>query len=180
MRGQYEEGLHEGLWYFYHDDGTLDRLQEFSRGRLVKKRVAINVSGEDILLNTDSIAYMHTNGRIVEIKMIDGETTYRPSQNFDRLLPSIGTDHFFLATPRFLASFAAYESMELLPLDEDEIAEIRNKMDDDHTGRWTDRPPQKAVLNLKIPTPYPVIIDDEVIGLLRSVTNPNTLPPQQQ
>jgi len=163
IKGQYEEGLHEGTWYFYHDDGLLDRVQEFKQGRLMKKRVAISVGGKDILLNADSLLYMHTNGRMVEIKMRDG-TAYRPVQTFDKLVQSFDTDDFFLANPQFFVPRKMYDSMTILP-DEEDLSKL-----EDETER---RSKQRALLKLKVPTPYDVFIDGEVIALLQSLTNSN-------
>jgi antitoxin component YwqK of YwqJK toxin-antitoxin module len=161
IRGPYEEGLREGIWYYYHDDATLDRIVQFERSMLVRRQVAINVRGVDILIDTDSLAYMHTNGRMTELKMLDG-TTYRPSQNFDRLVWSLGSEDFFLANSSFLTAFRLFESMEILPSEEIEV--VRRPDDDD----WVNPNTQRAILRLKIPTPYDVIIEEDMINKLRS------------
>jgi len=166
IKGQYEEGLREGTWYFYHDDGLLDRVIQFKHNQLVRKQVAINVKGNDILIDADSLAYMHTNGKIVELKMLNG-TVYRPSQKFDKLVKSFDTDNFFLANPQFFTAFSLYDSMVIQPNDKDDFSE-----EDDEAER---RKKQKALLKLKIPTPYDVFIDGEVIGLLQSATNTNPI-----
>ena len=182
IRGYYEEGLKEGIWHFYHDNGLLDRIMHFKNNRLVKRLVAINVRGEDILLNTDSVGYMHTNGRIVEIKMLDG-TTYRPSQSFDQLVKSFDKDDFFLANSRFLAPFRQFDSLIMQPdEDDDEMnattlrATTREFADEFERTEHLSR--QRALLVLKIPMPYDVFVDGEVIGMLQSVMNFN--PPVEE
>jgi hypothetical protein len=133
----------------------------------VKKQVAINVGGKDILLDSDSVGYMHTTGRIAEIKMLDG-TTYRPIQTFDQLVKSFDTDNFFLANSRFFASIKMFDSFVIEPEDErilnveplaDEVAEAERRRS------------VKGLLRLKIPMPYDVVVDGEVILLLRNITN---------
>ncbi|MCL2682053.1 MAG: hypothetical protein FWE63_01040 [Bacteroidales bacterium] len=158
IRGLYEDGLHEGTWYFYHEDGLLDRVIQFKNGRQQRKHVAVNVGGNDMLLDSDSVAYMHTNGRVVDIVMLDG-TTLRPIQSFDRLVKSFDTDAFFLANPQFFVAFKMYDSMIIQP-NEDFLNE-----DEEHRNK------QKALLKLKIPTPYNVFIDEEVITMLQSFTS---------
>ena len=165
IRGFYEEGQREGIWYFYHDNGLLDRLMHFERSFLVKRQVAINVSGEDILISSDSVAYIHTNGRITEIKMLDG-TTHRPSQTFDQLVISFDTEEFFLATPRFFASLRMFDSMVMLPDAEEDHLDLLLDEEEDRLKRR-----QRALLILKIPTPYEVIMDGEAIGKLQILTN---------
>jgi antitoxin component YwqK of YwqJK toxin-antitoxin module len=160
IRGLYKEGLHEGTWYFYHEDGLLDRVIQFKNGRQQRKHVAVNVGGSDILLDSDSVAYMHTNGRVVDIVMLDG-TTFRPTQSFDRLVKSFGTDAFFLANQQFFVAFKMYDSMIIQP-SEDFF---------DGGGEGEHGNKQKALLKLKIPTPYDVFIDEEVIAMLQSLTS---------
>jgi hypothetical protein len=37
---------------------------------------------------------------------------------------------------------------------------------------------KRALLKLRVPTPYPVYVDGDVIGLLQSIMNPNPVIPQ--
>jgi antitoxin component YwqK of YwqJK toxin-antitoxin module len=171
IKGIYEAGLKEKSWFFYYDDGTLDRIMHFKNNQLIQKQVAIHVDGRDILLNTDSVAYLHTNGKIVEIKMLDG-ITYRPTQSFDKLVKAFDTDYFFLANPKFMAAYTQYDSLEMLPDEEptqvsllDEEAELARKS-------------KRALLKLKIPTPYDVIVNGETIGLLQNITSSKPIDPE--
>jgi antitoxin component YwqK of YwqJK toxin-antitoxin module len=173
IKGYYEEGLREGTWYFYHENGLLDRVMQFKNNQLLKKQIAINVAGKDILIDSDSVAYVHTNGRIVEIAMLDN-TMYRPRQTFDQLLTSLDTDDFFLATPNFLAPFRLFDTLVMQPDEDIEDAQTLRPNNPDFDRAMLEaerRSKQRALLKLKIPTPYEIFVDGEVIGLLQSVTN---------
>jgi hypothetical protein len=175
IRGYYEEGLKERTWYFYHENGLLDRVMQFKNNRLLRKQIAINVDKKDILIDSDSVAFMHTNGQIVEIKMID-ETTYRPRQTFDQLVTSLDTDDFFLATPQFFVPFRLFDSLVMDENNEENQAttERQRDIDQDFAGEIADaerRAKRRALLVLKIPTPYDVYVDGEVIEKLQSLTN---------
>jgi antitoxin component YwqK of YwqJK toxin-antitoxin module len=167
IKGLYEEGSREGAWYYYHDNGLLDRVMQFKHGLLVKKQVAIKVAGKDILLDSDSVAYMYTNGRITEIKMLNG-TTYRPVQTFDQLVKSFDTDEFFLADPRFFVPFRLFDSFVIEPEDE---RKLNAEPLADETAEAERRRSIKGLLRLKIPMPYDVVVDGEVILMLREVTS---------
>jgi len=177
IKGYYVSGLKDGTWYFYHENGLLDRVMQFRNDRLIKRQIAINVAGEDILIDSDSVAYMHTNGRIVEIRMMD-EITYRPRQTFDQLVVSFGTDDFFLATPQFLAPFRLFDSLVMQPDDDERPAQTLRASNEDFAERISEderQQRQKALLKLKIPTPYDVYVDGNVIGLLQSTMNRNPI-----
>jgi antitoxin component YwqK of YwqJK toxin-antitoxin module len=171
IRGYYEDGLKEETWYFYHENALLDRIIQFKNNRIFKKQIAINIDGQDILIDSDSVVYLHTNGRIAEIKMLDG-TVYRPRQTFDQLVESFELMDFFLATSQFLAPYRMFDSFVLEPEDEkalnaeplhDEEAEIERLKN------------IKGLLKLKVPTPYDVEVDGEVILMFQSATNPNPI-----
>ncbi len=169
IKGVYKDGLKEDIWYFYHADGSLDRVLYFKHNKQIKKLVSIRVDGKDILLDTDSVAYVHTNRKITQVKMLDN-TVYKPSQTFEMLVKSFGTDFFFLATPLFLAPYSLYSSMEMLP--EDDAEELDSEEDlSQYRGEFDVNRNRKAILKLKIPTPYEVVINAEVIGLLESITS---------
>jgi len=180
ISGHHEYGLRQGEWLFYHETGLLDRVMTFENHRLIRKLIAIHVQGEDILIDADSVGYMHTNGRIVEIKMLDG-TQHRPEQTFAQLVRSFDTERFFLATPQFLAPFRLFHSLEILT-DDDYYDEVEAQTE---FVNFTRRPPtettpvedQRALLRLTIPTPYDVIVDGEVIQLLRSSTDSSPVVP---
>ncbi|MCL2416629.1 MAG: hypothetical protein FWD02_01670 [Bacteroidales bacterium] len=180
IRGHHEYGLREGTWLFYHETGLLDRVMLFENHRLLRKQIAIHVRGEDILIDADSVGYMHTNGRIVEIRMLDG-TLYRPSQTFEQLVRSFGTENFFLATSQFLAPFRLFDSL-IVQTDYDEsTTQAHHTNDPFFARRTTERVPieeQRALLILRIPTPYDVYVDGEVIQLLRSITDDSSIIPQ--
>jgi hypothetical protein len=169
--------LKENIWYYYHENGLLDRVQHFKNNRLIKKQVAINVRGEDILIDSDSVAFMHTNGRIVEIRMMD-ETVYRPRQTFDQLVTSLELDDFFLATPQFLAPFRLFDSLVVQSDDDAAPAQTFRAHNPDFAEGITESERlqrQQALLILKIPTPYEVYVDGNVIELLQSVMNRNRI-----
>ena len=173
IQGYYEEGLKEGTWYFYHDNRLLDRVIQFKNNLILKKQVAINVNGNDILIDSDSVAFTHTNGRIVEIKMIDN-TIYRPSQTFEQLVKSFDLDDFFLATPQFLAPFRLFDSLVMQDDEEDQTIQTLHAINPDFAEGIEEaerRSKQKALLILKIPTPYEIYVDGEVIGLLQNIAN---------
>jgi antitoxin component YwqK of YwqJK toxin-antitoxin module len=173
IRGFYENGLKEKTWYFYHENGLLDRVMQFKNNRLLKKQIAINVAGQDILIDSDSVAYMHTNGRIVMIEMMDG-TSYRPRQTFDQLVQSFELDDFFLATPQFLAPFRLFDSLIMQEDEGEENAQMFRASNSEMAEEFEQAERlsrQKALLVLKIPTPYEVYVDGNVIGLLQSSTN---------
>ncbi len=113
--------------------------------------------------STDTVAFLYTNGKISVVKCIEG-AEYRTKQDFKRLTKAFDTDFFFLATPNFMASFTMYESMSLIPNDElDDIERIQMAVGEDEIKK-----PQRAILHLKIPTPFEVIINEEIISLLNS------------
>lgn len=180
IRGYHEYGLREGTWLFYHETGLLDRVMEFENHRLIRKLIAIHVRGEDILIDADSVGYMHTNGRIVEIKMLDG-TLYRPEQTFEQLVRSFDTENFFLATPQFLAPFRLFDSLIMQTDDCDEYPTQSDFTSDPIlVRRTTEQVPveeQRALLILAIPTPYDVFVDGDVIQLLQSATDNNPVVP---
>ncbi len=164
IKGYYEDGLKEKTWYFYHENGLLDRVMLFKKNQILKKQVAINVKGKDILIDSDSVAYLHTNGKMVELKMLDN-TVYRPSQTFEQLVGSLDTDDFFLATSQFLAPLKLYDSMI-----EDKDNPVIYDTDSEEV-KAEKQEQRKALLKLKIPTPYDIYINGEVIDLLKGLTN---------
>lgn len=170
VKGFFEDGEKEKKWYFYHQDSLLDRILYFKDNKLIKKMVSIQVNGEDLLILTDSVAYIHTTGKITEVKMLDGKA-YRPVQNFEQLVKSFELDDFFLATPRFLVSFTLYDSMEMLPPEDDE----ENIGISEYSSGLENPSRQKAILKLKIKAPYELIIDADVIGLLQVITSPKPI-----
>jgi len=180
IQGHNEYGLREGTWFFYHQTGLLDRVMLFENHRLIRKQIAIHVRGEDILIDADSVGYMHTNGRIVEIKMLDG-TLHRPAQTFEQLVRSFDTENFFLATPQFLAPFRLFDSLIMQANDDQNFAQTDFTSDPIFARRPTERTPQeeqRALLILRIPTPYDVYVDGDVIQLLRSVTDNSPVIPR--
>jgi len=125
------------------------------------------------LIDSDSVAFTHTNGRIVEIKMIDN-TIYRPSQTFEQLVKSFDLDDFFLATPQFLAPFRLFDSLVMQEEEEDQTIQTLHAINPDFAEGIEEaerRSKQKALLILKIPTPYEIYVDGEVIGLLQNIAN---------
>jgi antitoxin component YwqK of YwqJK toxin-antitoxin module len=175
ISGHNEMGLKEGNWYFYHESALLDRIMVFRNNILQRRLVAINVNGKDILINTDSVAFMHTNGTIVEIKMIDN-IIYRPAQTFAQLTRSIGTDDFFLATERLLAPFIMVDSLVMVEDEElDFSARLRAathfEIDEELTLAEQKRAQQRALLILRIPPPYDVYVDGDIIGLIQGLTS---------
>ena len=173
IKGYYEEGLREKTWFFYHENGLLDRVIQFRNNLILKRQIAINVAGKDILIDSDSVAYMHTNGRIVEIKMLDG-VLYRPNQTFDQLVRSLDNEDFFLATPQFLAPFRLFDSLVMQSDDDNGHAQTLRSDNPDFAVGMSEAERlqrQRALLKLKIPTPYDVYVDGNVIGLLQSIMN---------
>ena len=180
IKGYYQNGLKESTWFFYHENGLLDRVMQFKNNVLIRRQVAINVRGDDILIDTDSVAYVHTNGRIVEIRMLD-KITYRPSQTFEQLVRSFDTEDFFLATPRFLAPFKLFDSLIMQDDEDEEPAQTFRSDNPDFAERIIEEEQlqrKRALLKLRVPTPYPVYVDGDVIGLLQSIMNPNPVIPQ--
>ncbi|MDR1951766.1 MAG: hypothetical protein LBP96_06025 [Bacteroidales bacterium] len=174
IKGVYEEGLKEKTWYLYHGDGLLDRVMQYKNNRLIRKQVAVTVGGKDILLDSDSVAYMHTNGRIAEVKMLDG-TTHRPVQSFDNLVKSFDVDDFFLANPRFFVQYRMFDSFVLDAEDEKKLNAEPLLDEDDETER---RKSIKGLMKLKIPAPYDIVVDGETILLFRNTVSAQPVPKQ--
>ncbi|GHS85334.1 hypothetical protein FACS1894201_04920 [Bacteroidia bacterium] len=172
IKGLFDQGLKEQDWKFYYEEGDLEKILYYKKNELIKKEIAIKIDTQTILLSTDTVAYLHTNGKFTWLHCVGGKD-YKTPQSFERLAKAFDTDMFFLATPKFMAAYNQYQSLELLTEDEEDSTSVAPlatttddlSIDDDEAPKTQ----QQAILYLKIPTPYEIIIDTDVIEMLQSM-----------
>jgi antitoxin component YwqK of YwqJK toxin-antitoxin module len=156
ITGQYYDGLKESEWKFYFDGGHKDsvgalyKIDLYEHSKLLSRRLFLIIENapyngtlQEINIDTVVMVVRKTGGRAEMFTASGGRLQCR--EKYESVCSILDIDYFFNASP---GTFVAYRYVSGLSSEE---------IEDD-----------RALLQLKIATPFPVYLDKEGIETVKS------------
>ncbi|MDR1974015.1 MAG: hypothetical protein LBQ31_04990 [Bacteroidales bacterium] len=151
ITGQYEDGLKEGDWKFYLKSGSLYKIDEYLHNELLSRHIFLIIENEPY------------NGTLQEISM---DTVVMVSRSRG------GKAEVFTASSRRLLCKEKYENV----CDIFDIDYFFNASSSAFVAYRYVVGFSEELLQLKIPTPYPVYLDKDGIETVKNMFNKDEVP----
>lgn len=137
IKGYYDDGLKEKTWDFYLESGNLYKKDTYSKGKLISKRIFLEINNKLHEINTDTIAFVYKNARAKAQLYTTNENTLISSESYDVVCDILESDYFFHPNN---SCFVAYKQI--------------NKSRNSGIKKGEE-------LRLNVKTPFPIIIDND-------------------
>ncbi|MEG1498954.1 MAG: hypothetical protein RR393_05990 [Bacteroidales bacterium] len=181
IKGQYEDGIKQGLWSFYFQGGALYKEDVYKNNKLIDRSFYLKIKGVLNKIDKDTVSIIFRNPQGRAELLTENGTRLVCDETFDLVCRIFDLDFFFYANP---TTFVAFQIVDISKLKKENFfvndsihydmqANSNSNLEEMGKGNAV----QTYLLPLQIKTPFPIYMDANGIHTLRN--NLNNSPVKQ-